>query len=133
MRGRGTTSICARSLSDLPSLAAKAFIAKVRPLISARFLLSRHFRLFQQYRPDAEVPRYPLSRRYQGSARYDDAVQTLADVPYNCWRDYDPEDTIRFYALRLREAEMLKSSSAKIIADGGDWWFLNEVRGELGG
>jgi NitT/TauT family transport system substrate-binding protein len=66
------------------------------------------------------------------TARHDYAVQTLADVPYNRWRDYDPEDTIRFYALRLREAGMLKSSPAKIIADGADWRFLNEVRRELG-
>jgi len=65
--------------------------------------------------------------------RHDYAVQTLADVPYNRWRDYDPEDTIRFYALRLREAGMVKSSPAKIIADGSDWRFLNEVRRELGG
>jgi NitT/TauT family transport system substrate-binding protein len=67
------------------------------------------------------------------TARHDYAVQTLADVPYNRWRDYDPEDTIRFYALRLREAGMVKSSPAKIIADGSDWRFLNEVRRELGG
>src|SRR6266446_3574944 len=65
--------------------------------------------------------------------RQDDAVQTLAEVPYNRWRDYDPEDTIRFYALRLREAGMVKSSPAKIVADGADWRFLNEVRRELGG
>jgi NitT/TauT family transport system substrate-binding protein len=65
--------------------------------------------------------------------RQDHAVQTLADVPYNRWRDYDPEDTIRFYALRLREAGMVKSSPAKIVADGADWRFLNEVRRELGG
>jgi NitT/TauT family transport system substrate-binding protein len=67
------------------------------------------------------------------TVRHDYAVQTLADVPYNRWRDYDPEDTIRFYALRLREAGMLKSSPAKIIADVADWRFLNEVRRELGG
>jgi NitT/TauT family transport system substrate-binding protein len=67
------------------------------------------------------------------TSRQDYALQTLADVPYNRWRDYDPEDTIRFYALRLREAGMLKSSPAKIIADGADWRFLNEVRRELGG
>jgi hypothetical protein len=48
----GTRSIYARSLSDLPSLAAKAFIIKIRSeLVSARFLLSRYIRLFQQYRP----------------------------------------------------------------------------------
>jgi NitT/TauT family transport system substrate-binding protein len=65
--------------------------------------------------------------------RLDYAVQTLADVPYNRWREYDPEDTIRFYALRLREAGMIKSSPAKLIADGADWRFLNEARRELGG
>jgi len=64
--------------------------------------------------------------------RHDYAVQTLKDVPYNRWRQYDPEDTIRFYALRLREARMLKSNPAKIIADAADWRFLNEVRRELG-
>jgi NitT/TauT family transport system substrate-binding protein len=63
---------------------------------------------------------------------HDYAAQTLADVPYNRWREYDPEDTIRFYALRLREARMLKSNPAKLIADGADWRFLNEVRRELG-
>ena len=65
--------------------------------------------------------------------RHDYAAQTLADVPYNRWREYDPEDTIRFYALRLREAGMIKSSPAKLIADGADWRFLNAVRPELGG
>ncbi|BBO06281.1 ABC transporter substrate-binding protein [Bradyrhizobium ottawaense] len=67
------------------------------------------------------------------TARLNDAVQTLAEVPYNRWRDYDPEDTIRFYALRLREAGMLKSNPAKLIADGTNWRFLSEVRRELGG
>jgi NitT/TauT family transport system substrate-binding protein len=67
------------------------------------------------------------------TSQRDYAVQTLADVPYNNWREFDPEDTIRFYALRLREAGMVKSSPAKIIADGTDWRFLNEVRPELGG
>jgi NitT/TauT family transport system substrate-binding protein len=79
----------------------------------------------------ALVAQRMVDRRF--TPRRDDAVQTLADVPYNRWRDYDPEDTIRFYALRLREAGMLRSNPAKIIADAADWRFLNEVRRELGG
>ena len=63
---------------------------------------------------------------------YEYALQTLSDVPYGKWRDYDPEDTIRFYALRLHEAGMIKSSPDRIIADGADWRFLREVRRELG-
>jgi NitT/TauT family transport system substrate-binding protein len=67
------------------------------------------------------------------STRYDYALQTLNEVPYNKWREYDPEDTIRFYALRLRQAGMIKANPNKIIADGADWRFLNELKHELKG
>jgi len=63
--------------------------------------------------------------------RYDYALQTLGELPYDKWREYEPEDTIRFYALRLHEVGMIKSSPQKIIADGTDWRFLNELKREL--
>jgi NitT/TauT family transport system substrate-binding protein len=63
--------------------------------------------------------------------RYDYALQTFNEVPYDKWRDYDAEDTIRFYALRMREAGFIKSSPQKIIADGTDWRFLDELKREL--
>jgi NitT/TauT family transport system substrate-binding protein len=62
---------------------------------------------------------------------YDFALQTLRAVPYDKWREYDAEDTIRFYALRLHEAGMIKASPQKIIAEGTDWRFLNELKREL--
>lgn len=65
--------------------------------------------------------------------RYDFALQLVKELPYNRWREYDPEDTIRFYALRLREVGMIKSSPNKIIADAADWRFLNELKRELKG
>ena len=64
-------------------------------------------------------------------ARYDDAFQALTEIPYEKWRDYDAEDTMRFYALRLREAGLIRSSPQKIIAEGTDWRFLNELKREL--
>jgi len=63
--------------------------------------------------------------------RYDYALQTLAENPYGAWREYDSEDTMRFYALRMHELGMIKSSPQKIIANGTDWRFLNEVKREL--
>ena len=63
--------------------------------------------------------------------RYDYALQTLTEVPYNQWREYDPEDTIRFYALRLREAGLIRSSPQTIIANGTDWRFFNQIKHEL--
>jgi NitT/TauT family transport system substrate-binding protein len=65
--------------------------------------------------------------------RYDYALQTLKEIPYARWREYDAEDTVRFYSLRLREAGMIKSSPAKIIASGTDWRFFNELKRELKG
>jgi NitT/TauT family transport system substrate-binding protein len=67
------------------------------------------------------------------TTEYDYALQTLSEVPYNKWRDYDPEDTIRFFSLRLREVGMIKSTPNKIIADGTDWRFFNELKRELKG
>ena len=63
--------------------------------------------------------------------RYDYALQAMKDVPYGRWREYDPEDTVRFYALRLHEVGMLKSTPQKLIAQGTDWRFLNELKKEL--
>jgi NitT/TauT family transport system substrate-binding protein len=63
--------------------------------------------------------------------RYDYALQTLNDVPYDRWREYDPEDTIRFYALRLREIGLIKSTPQKLIAENTDWRFFNALKREL--
>jgi NitT/TauT family transport system substrate-binding protein len=63
--------------------------------------------------------------------RYDYSLQTMKEIAYARWRDYDAEDTIRFYSLRLREAGMIKSTPTKIIAQGTDWRFFNELKQEL--
>jgi len=63
--------------------------------------------------------------------RYDYALQALKDIPYNKWRQCDPEDTLRFYALRLHEAGMIKSSPQRIIAQGTDWRFWKGLKQEL--
>jgi NitT/TauT family transport system substrate-binding protein len=56
----------------------------------------------------------------------------MDDLSYRAWREYDAEDSVRFYALRLRELAMIKSSPDKIIATGTDWRFIKEVKKELG-
>jgi NitT/TauT family transport system substrate-binding protein len=62
---------------------------------------------------------------------YDYALQTIKEIPYVRWREYDPADAVRFYALRLREAGMIKSNPNKILADGTDWRHWNELKREL--
>ena len=63
--------------------------------------------------------------------RYDYTVQTLNELPYDAWREYDPNDSLRFFALRLHEVGMVNSSPNKIIENGADWRFLNELKREL--
>lgn len=64
---------------------------------------------------------------------YDYALQTLTDIRYDRWRDFDPEDSMRFYTLRMQETGMIKSSPQQIIAAGTDWRFLDELKRELKG
>ena len=79
----------------------------------------------------ARAARLVVDRGYV--ERYDHALETIRGLSYSKWREYDPEDTVRFYALRLHEAGMVKSSPQKLIAQGTDWRFLTELKKELKG
>ena len=57
----------------------------------------------------------------------------LKELPWDRWRTSDPEDTVRFYSLRLHEAGLIKPSPQKIIDQGTDWRFLKELKQELKG
>ena len=72
---------------------------------------------------------YMVDRGYV--PRLDYTRQALHEIPYASWREYDPEDAIRFYSLRLQEIGMIKSSPDTIIQRGTDWRFLNELKLEL--
>ncbi len=80
-------------------------------------------------REPARVARFLVDKGY--TERYDYALQAMNEIPYNRWREYDNEDTIRFHSLRLLEAGLIKSSPRKIVAQGTDWRFLNELKREL--
>jgi NitT/TauT family transport system substrate-binding protein len=70
---------------------------------------------------------------HMASMGFNDALtlQVLRELPYRRWRDAHPEDTLRFHALRLYEVGMIKSTPQKLIEQGTDWRFLNELRREL--
>ena len=58
-------------------------------------------------------------------------LQALREIPFDRWREYDAEDTVRFYALRLHDLGFVQSVPQQIIAKGTDWRFLNELKREL--
>jgi NitT/TauT family transport system substrate-binding protein len=47
-----------------------------------------------------------------------------------CW-DAEPGGALRFHALRLHEVGMIGTDPQKLIAQGTDWRFLNELKREL--
>ena len=78
-----------------------------------------------------QAARFMVDNAY--ARRYDYALQVMQEIPYGQWREYSAEDTVRFYALRLHEVGMIKSVPQKIMAEGTDWRFLNELKKELKG
>jgi NitT/TauT family transport system substrate-binding protein len=65
------------------------------------------------------------------TTRYDYALQTMTELSYGKWREYDAEDALRFYALRLHEAGMVQSTPDKLLTQGTDWRVLAELKREL--
>ncbi len=77
----------------------------------------------------ARAAQYLVDHGYVAS--FQSALRTMQDIPYRNWRDYNPEDTVRFYGLRLQEVGMIKTTPQKLIAQGTDWRFLNELKKEM--
>ena len=102
---------------------AKAPVATkraIRAILKAADLCARE--------PD-RVARFLVDKGYTTNLDY--TSQALRNVTYTKWRTDDPEATLRFYALRLRDVGMIKATPQKILAQGTDWRFLNELKREL--
>jgi len=80
-------------------------------------------------REPERVARYFVTKGYE--PRYAIGLEVLKQVPYDRWRTDNPEDTLRFLALRLHEVGMIKMTPNEVIARGSDWRFLNELKQEL--
>ena len=81
----------------------------------------------------ASAPEQAARRLVDGgfTDRYDYALQTLNENPYGGWRDYSAEDSVRFYALRLHDVGFVKSSPQKVLAEGTDFRFFDQLKREL--
>jgi NitT/TauT family transport system substrate-binding protein len=63
---------------------------------------------------------------------YDRTLDSIHPQSYATWREFDPEDTVRFNALRLRDAGLVKSTPDELIDRATDFHFLDEIKRELG-
>ena len=62
---------------------------------------------------------------------YEYVLQSVKDIGYRRWREYEAEDTMRFWSLRLREVGIIKSDPKKLLAHGTDWRFIDQLKKEL--
>jgi NitT/TauT family transport system substrate-binding protein len=136
MRARNLGHVVVNSALDIPwsqyfccMVAGNTDFIREHPVATKRVLRA----ILKAAEMCATDPASAAKRLVDGgfTERYDYALQTLTDLPYDRWREYDPEDTLRFYALRLHEAGMIKSGPNQLIAEGTDWRFLNELKREL--
>ena len=86
--GRSTSAACWRETGLRPQESGRDQARAARDPQGDRLL---------RQRSGAAAARRVVDRGF--TTDYDYALQTLNEVPYNKWREYDPEDTIRFYAL----------------------------------
>jgi NitT/TauT family transport system substrate-binding protein len=136
LRARGFGHVVLSSAIDRPwsqyfccMLTGNAAFVRKNPVVTKRVLRAILKAADLCVSEPALIARRIVDRGF--TENYEFTLQTLRAIPYDKWREYDPEDTVRFYALRLHEAGMIRSDPNTIIAMGTNWRFLNELKREL--
>jgi NitT/TauT family transport system substrate-binding protein len=136
IRARKIGHVIASSITDRPwsqhyccLLAASTAFVRKYPVATKRMLRAILKAADLCASEPARMAQLLVDRGY--ATRYDFALQALSEIRFDVWRDYDPEDSLRFYALRMHEPGLIKSSPQKLIAGHTDWGFLNELKREL--
>jgi NitT/TauT family transport system substrate-binding protein len=136
LRAKRIGHVILRSMMDKPwsqnfccMVAANREFVRQNPVATKRALRAFLKATDIVAREPERAARLMVDRGY--ASNYDYALHTMKDIPYGVWREYDPADTLRFYALRLHDAGMIKSSPDELIAKHADWRFLNELKKEL--
>ncbi len=136
LRTRGISRVILKTATDKPW--SQYFCCMVygnrawvrdHPVATKRFLRA----LFKAADFCSAEPEAAARRLVDGgfTTRYDYALQTIEELPYELWHEYNSEDSMRFYALRLHEVGMISANPQEILAEGADWRFVNELEREL--
>jgi NitT/TauT family transport system substrate-binding protein len=110
------------------AVANRSFVER-HPIATKRFLRATLKAADLCKSEPATVARTLVTAGY--ATDYDHAFEALVELPFRAWRDFDSEDSLRFYANRLHEAGLLTMSPQTVLATGADWRFFDEIRREL--
>ena len=136
LRARGFNRVIVSTLTDRPwsqyfccMIYGNRAWAREHPVATKRFLRAVvKAAAFCQAEPE-KAARSLVDGGF--AKHYDYALQTIRELPYELWHEYDSADSLRFYGLRLHEAGMISSSPNALLADGTDWRFVKELKREL--
>jgi NitT/TauT family transport system substrate-binding protein len=136
LRARGLNRVILNTVQDLPwsqyfccmIYGNRAWI-RAHPIATKRFLRAI-YKAADFCTAEPEIAAHELVNS-GFVARCDYALETIREIPYDRWHEYDSEDTLRFYGLRLQEAGMISSSPNALLREGTDWRFVNELKREL--
>jgi NitT/TauT family transport system substrate-binding protein len=136
LRTRGFQRVILNTLLDRPwsqylccMIYGNAAWVRAHPIATKRFLRA----LFKAAEFCTAEPEVAAQRLVDGgfTERYDYALQTIQEIPYDRWHEFDPEDSMRFYALRLHEVGMISATPNTLLANGADWRFVDQLKREL--
>ena len=65
------------------------------------------------------------------SDKYEYVLDAVREIGYRNWRIYSSEDTVRFWALRMREQGLISISPRTVLQEHTNWRFSEELRREL--
>jgi NitT/TauT family transport system substrate-binding protein len=129
---RGTTHVILDGIRDEPyshyfccMLNANAEFVRKYPVATSR-VLEAYIKAAEHCAREPEAVADFLVEKHGMSEEHARAM--MRSLPYDVWRRFDPEDTMTFYALRLREAGIISSSPEDIVARGTDWSHLNRLK-----
>lgn len=138
LRDRGHNRVILNTVQDHPwsqyfccSMYGDRARVRDHPIATKRFLRA----MYNAAKFCSSEPKSAARKLVEGgfAKRYDYALETIEAIPYDLWHDYNVEDTMRFYALRMYDAGMLKNNPNTLLAEGTDWRFLDELRYEMKG
>ena len=136
LRARGINRVILKTVTDRPwsqylccMIYGNRAWVRAHPVATKRFLRA----LYKAAEFCSAEPEAAARRLVDGgfTPKYEYALQTIQEISYDRWHEYDSEDSMRFYALRLYEVGMIRTSPNAILAEGTDWRFLDELKREL--
>jgi NitT/TauT family transport system substrate-binding protein len=138
LRGRGQNRVILNTVLDHPwsqyfccVLFGNRAWVRDHPVATKRFLRAMYKAAEFCTANPAKAARLLVDGGYAETYEY--ALETVESIPYNLWHEYDAEDTMRFYALRLHDAGMLNNPPNALLAKGTDWRFVSEIKNQMKG